>query len=303
MLLREPGLRRAFRREPARELRIREGRDRCGRADEHDIADAGEQRHGVLGAIGHARRSRTAPLRVSRAAAIMSCSGRAPVAAQMRCRAATPRASPAAARTMSAQRGAAFAQHRSRCGQSRPDPASPAREPAGAPRGPGSCPQAISAGRTSVAICPGCTARGGDGGGAIGRQRVRGLRHAQPVRHRSRERLDVGLERAVPALVRGGVIADDVDDGALRPPRVVQVGGGIREAGAEVVQRQRGLAGDARIAIGHATDRALEQPQDRPDPGQRRRAPRRNASPRCRGSRSTPRCPQRPAYAAGSRRR
>ncbi len=116
---------------------------------------------------------------------------------------------------------------------------------------------------------PRAAARGGHGSGRVGRQRMGGLSHPQPVRHRPRECLDVGFERTVPALVRGGVIADHVDDRALRPPRVVQVGCGVGETRTQVQQRQRGLAGDARVAVGHATDCALEEPEHRPDLRQR----------------------------------
>ena len=75
-----------------------------------------------------------------------------------------------------------------------------------------------SAGRISVATCPGGPHGGGDRLGGVGRPTLgRGLRRADPRRHVAGHGLDVGLELGVVLLVVGGVVADDVDDRHARP--------------------------------------------------------------------------------------
>ena len=56
-------------------------------------------------------------------------------------------------------------------------------------------------------------------------------------RHVAGHRLDVGLQLGVVAPVGDGVVADDVDDRAVGPPGVVEVGQTVAQSGAEVEQR------------------------------------------------------------------
>jgi hypothetical protein len=110
----------------------------------------------------------------------------------------------------------------------------------------------------------GRTERRGDRVGAVLRERG-GRGGAHPA-DRARERGDVGSERGIRAEVPGGVIADPVDDGRARAPRVVQVREAVGEAGAEVEQGGRGPLGHARIAVRGAGADALEQAQHRSHP-------------------------------------
>ena len=103
-------------------------------------------------------------------------------------------------------------------------------------------------------------------GGAHGLGRVPGhllavARGADPPRHRAGDGLDVALQRGVEGLVGQGVVTDDVDHRRVAPSGVVEVGPAVAEAGAEVEQRGRRLAGDAGVAVGRAGDHPLEQAQ------------------------------------------
>ena len=82
------------------------------------------------------------------------------------------------------------------------------------------------------------------------------------------------------------VVADDVDDRRPGTAGVVQVGQPVAEARSEVEQHPSGATGDAGVAVGGAGRDALEQGEDRRASRERRRARRRSASPTCRGSRS-----------------
>ena len=117
--------------------------------------------------------------------------------------------------------------------------------------------ECIAAGRTE--------ARGvGRGGLRAGVRRRR--RHVRPGCERPHQRLDVGGERRIEVPVIGRVVADDVDRRRKRAPRVVQVGGAVEIAGAEMQQRHRRPTGHARVAVRRARRDALEQAQDRSDP-------------------------------------
>ena len=77
--------------------------------------------------------------------------------------------------------------------------------------------------------------------------------------YRTRERLDVGLERCIESTVCDCVIADDVHERHARAPRIVQMCDAIAEARAEVQQCAGGLAGHACIAVRGPRHDTLEQ--------------------------------------------
>ena len=77
--------------------------------------------------------------------------------------------------------------------------------------------------------------------------------------------LRLGGERRVERVVIGGLVADDVDDRAVRPAGVMEVGEAVGEAGPAMEERRRGPAGHARIAVGGAGGDALEQGEDATD--------------------------------------
>ena len=87
------------------------------------------------------------------------------------------------------------------------------------------------------------------------------LRLAYPLRHRARERGDVGGQRCVRFAMPGRLIADEVDDGRPRTPRVVEIGDGIREAGTEMEERQRRPSAHAGIAVGGPAANPFEEPE------------------------------------------
>ncbi len=120
-------------------------------------------------------------------------------------------------------------------------------------------PQDTSAGRISVATCPGGPMRRRDGLDGIAAQGLRALRGAHPGRDVARDGLDVRLQLCVVLDVVGGVVADDVDHGHPALACVVQVGEPVAEAAAEVQQGRGRLAGHARVAVGGAGSHALEQ--------------------------------------------
>ena len=67
-------------------------------------------------------------------------------------------------------------------------------------------------------------------------------RAAHPAGHRPGQRVDVGLQRRVVALVVGGVVADHADQGSAGPPGIVQPGQAVAQAGPEVQQGRRRAA-------------------------------------------------------------
>ena len=78
---------------------------------------------------------------------------------------------------------------------------------------------------------------------------------------------DVALERRVERRVVGRVVADDVEQGRVRAPRVVEVRPAVGEPGPEVQQRRRGSAGDACVAVGRPGGHPLEEAEHRADLG------------------------------------
>ena len=119
-------------------------------------------------------------------------------------------------------------------------------------------------GRISVATRPRRGPGLGDRPGAVAGHRGRVARGPHPVRHGSRDALDVGGERRVMGDVIGRVLAHDVDDRRVGLLRVVQVGEPVAEAGAGVQQGGRRLPGHAAIAVRGAGHHALEQAQHAP---------------------------------------
>ncbi len=101
--------------------------------------------------------------------------------------------------------------------------------------------------------------RGGDGVGGVAGDVAGAYRRAHPARDGPRHAVDVRLQRRVVLLVVGRVVADDVDERRARPAGVVQVGEPVAEAGPEVQQRRRRLAGHAPVPVGGAGDDAFEQ--------------------------------------------
>ena len=93
-------------------------------------------------------------------------------------------------------------------------------------------------------------------------------RSLQPVP----QRVDVGLQWRIELLVVGGMVADDVDDRAVRATGVVQVRQPIRHSRSQVQQRGRGLAGDPGVAVGSTGGHAFEQTQHRPHLGEASKA-------------------------------
>ena len=110
--------------------------------------------------------------------------------------------------------------------------------------------------------------------------------------YRSRQRVDVHLEERVRAVVPRGHISDDVNHGRVGAARVVQVGDGVGEAGAEVkdlgrvslfweevrsrwvrderrvgAHRARVFAGDARVSVRGAGAHRLVESEDGSDGG------------------------------------
>ena len=126
---------------------------------------------------------------------------------------------------------------------------------------PSAAPQAVSAGRIRVAICPGVCRAACDRQRTIGRNRARVGRGLDPMRHGRRHALDIRGQRGVVGDVIGGVLADDVDDAGVGLLGVVQVGQPIGEAGAQVQQGGRRPSQHAVVAVGRARHHALEQAQ------------------------------------------
>ena len=137
--------------------------------------------------------------------------------------------------------------------------------------------------------------------GSVGCHRPGTRRRVQPPRHRAGEPDDVRRERRVVLRVIRGVVADDVHDRRRGPARVVQVGEPVGQARPEVQQRRRRALRHAGVAVGHARHDTLEQARAPAASRRHDRSRRRSASPRCRGSRSTPRRRSPRASAADSR--
>ena len=140
-------------------------------------------------------------------------------------------------------------------------------------------------------------------GRRIARRRRGRLHGAHPGRHAARPAFGVGGQRRVERPVIGRLVADDVDDAALRAPRVVQIGQAVGQARAAMQQRARRLARPC--ASSRRPCRSRRSPAGRARsacPG-RGRAPRRNASRWCRDWRSRCRRPTRAACGPGFQRR
>ena len=188
---------------------------------------------------------------------------RQPVAAAMRPAAVTPASEPSASPPRSSTPPGSAAAARSiassstRAGATR----------AGTSARPSASPHAQSAGTMSVATPPGGPSRGGDRVGEVAGQRVGAARRPHPARHRAREALDVRLQRRALAEVRRRVVAHDDHDRRAGLGGVVEVGEAVGQPRPEVQQDERGPAGQAPVGVGGARADALEQPEDRADPG------------------------------------
>jgi len=82
-----------------------------------------------------------------------------------------------------------------------------------------------------------------------------------PARHRPRQRLDVGGQRRIERQMPAHVVADQVDDGRMGAPGVVQVGDSVGKAGPQMQQRGRRRAAHAAVAVGAAGADVLLQAQ------------------------------------------
>ena len=125
---------------------------------------------------------------------------------------------------------------------------------------------AASAGSSRNALPPGGPRLAAYAAAAFGPASAGAVADVRPGGERPHERLDVRGQRRIEVPVIGRVIADDVDRRRKRTPGVVQVGGAVEIAGAEMQQRHRRPAGHARVAVRCARCDALEQAQDRSDP-------------------------------------
>ncbi len=108
---------------------------------------------------------------------------------------------------------------------------------------------------------PGSGSRLRDGLRCITGNMVGVLHPADPVRHGTRQALDVAGQRRVVFQVIGCVIADDVDDRRAGAPGVVQIGQAVGQARAQVQQRRRRLFRHPGVAVGGAGHHAFEQSQ------------------------------------------
>ena len=154
--------------------------------------------------------------------------------------------------------------------------------------------QHVSDGRISVAgppgaACAACTAAAQSAPTVVGARR-----RAGPDRDAAREALGVRRERRIERPMIGRLVADQVDDRRPRTPRIVQIGQAVRQARAAMQQGRR-PAGPS-CARSRPRRRSRRSPADRARSACRAsgRAPRRNASPTCRGWRNTcrPRTPE-----------
>ena len=125
-------------------------------------------------------------------------------------------------------------------------------------------------------------------GGGIGRDRTCILRGPHAMRQRPGQSLDVGSERRVMREMPGRVLADDVDDAGTRSARLCRLARPLARPGPRCSSVEAGRSGHPVEAVGGAGHHALEQAENAAHaaPG---RAPRRNASPTCRGWRSNDR--------------
>ena len=103
------------------------------------------------------------------------------------------------------------------------------------------------------------TPGGGDGFGGGGSDIVRRSGHAHVRGDGAGEGRDIAGEGRVNAQVGGGMFADDAHHGRSRFARVVEVGEGVSEAGAEMEERRGGLAESARVAVGRTGTDAFEE--------------------------------------------
>ena len=242
----------AFRRQHARQVRVREERDRLLGVDEHEVAQALQLRDRELGEVAEP---------VDRGQARAAFEPRRERLAQElgagRLRDPRRREQPAFAQRLPAEqqrRRFAAAQRLGRqldlvggLG------ARAGRDGSGS--GLGAVDHDASAGRISVATPP---RRASLIASATSAPTVSGPFDSRTHRDTLlRDADDVGLQRRVERLVIRRVVADDVDDRRARPARVVQVREAVAETGTEVQQRGRGLAGHAPVAVGRAGRRRL----------------------------------------------
>jgi len=101
-----------------------------------------------------------------------------------------------------------------------------------------------------------------DGGCCIATH-IHGFRAcAQPAGDGPGQTLRIGRQRGIERTVIGGLVTDDVDDAAASSAGVVQVPQTVGQAGSAVQQGAGRLAGDAVVAVGHASDDVLLQPEN-----------------------------------------
>ena len=122
--------------------------------------------------------------------------------------------------------------------------------------------QEVSEGRIRVATWPGevraaCTATAASAPTSSARGRG-----ADPGRDAARPALGIGGQRRIEGPVVDRLVADDVDDAAARPARVVQAGQAVGQARAAMQQGAGRLVGHAPVAVGAAGDDVLLQAED-----------------------------------------
>ena len=125
----------------------------------------------------------------------------------------------------------------------------------------GSAPsdQDTSAGRMSVATRPGGVRAAATASAASAPTSAGRAGRLHPAGHGARQGVDVGLERRVEPLVVAGMVADDGQQRGVRPPRVVQVGQPVGQAGSQVQQGGGRTARHPAVAVGRAGRHPLEQ--------------------------------------------
>ena len=96
-------------------------------------------------------------------------------------------------------------------------------------------------------------------GGAVDTDAIRRCAAPHPVRHGPGEPLGVVGERRVVGPVPGRMVADDVHRRGAGAPRVVDVGGAVREPGSAMEQRRGRPSRHARVTIGASGHHCLRK--------------------------------------------
>ena len=96
-------------------------------------------------------------------------------------------------------------------------------------------------------------------GGPIDTDAIRRFAAPHPVRHGPGEPLGVVGERRVVGSVPGRVVADDVHHRGVGAPRVVDVGGAVREPGSAMEQRRGRPSRHARVTVGASGHHRLRE--------------------------------------------